>query len=922
MLYYSLQVSAKRALLVTSLVTGLLYSPTLRATPPPVPPNETVGLQKNGSVVLPDSQVIEPAGRQITVIGRPSVIAIRPDHKTAVVINGDGNTGFSSGPIVIFDLTKGTVLQQLLPYTGAKPSLTGAVYSPNGQYLYASDYGNNGVIDVYQVATDGTLAYSTSIALPNPNGNNPIPAGLAISADGNTIYAALNGLNELAVINVPTLQVTSQIAVGNAPWGVALDTRDNIVWVTNEGGLVPTGNDPTNSSDGTNILVNPATGAASTGSVSGVNLASSTVEYTIQVGLEPTALILHDNMLFVANTNSDTISVIDPKAGTLVYTFPLFRGVAYGSQPNDINFLPDGTFVVGLGGNNALALYTFVPGNWALPPTLDGLIPTGWYPGFIDVDNVHNQILVSNVRGIGLEGRNITKGPDPKTNKTGPAEISTYSVLLQIDIPNAQQLAAYTNTVIQNNSFLNGQVGNVERASLARPTVSDSESKSSTDDGSVPVPYTLGQTSSIKHVFYILKENRTYDQILGDDARGNGDPKYTQFGKKVTPNLHALEQQFVLLDNYYAPSLNSADGHQWANQALAPDYLEKELNTNARSYPSAGGDAMAYASSGFLWQNLVNNGGNLRVYGEYAYEGNGPNNLYGNWSSWYNDSLILEGKKKGQLHCPLGTFPGVSDVPIIENNIDIDYPPFDTEIPDQYRVDVFLLEFNQYVANNNLPSLVYLWLCDDHTSGISVGFPTPAAQVADNDLAVGRVVEAISNSPYWNSSVIFITEDDAQDGVDHIDGHRTTGYVVGPYVKRNTVDSTYYNQLSIIHTIEQILGLPPMNQHDLVTPPMRDVFTNTPNYTPYTHLPNNIPLNQLTKQQTADTATKKLQVAWQKESAKMFARPQKADSADPNVLNHAIWYATKGFTTPYPGEKAVLFPNQVRRSPYRPTYDD
>jgi YVTN family beta-propeller protein len=896
-----------RPLLLASLISGVFYSAALQADPPPVPPTAKVGLQKNGSVVLPDSQVIQPAGRQITVVGRPSIIAIRPDHKTAVVINGDGNTGFAAGPIVIFDLVKGTVLQQLSPFTGAKVSLTGAVYSPDGQHLYASDYGNNATIDVYQVAADGTVTYTASVALPTPNGNNSIPAGLAISADGNTIYAALNGLNELAVINAPTLQVTAQIPVGNAPWGVALDAKNSIVWVTNEGGLVPTGNDPTNSSDGTNILVNPTTAAASTGSVSGVDAASGTVKYTIQVGLEPTALVLHDSVLFVANTNSDSISVIDPKAGTLVYTFPLFPGVAYGSQPNDINFLPDGTFVVSLGGNNALALYTFASGSWAVPPTLDGLIPTGWYPGFIAVDGVHNQILVSNVRGIGLEGPDISKGPNPKTNKTGPAEISTYSVVLQIAIPNAQQLAAYTATVIKNNSFLKGQVGD------ASTPANDTN----------PIPTQLGAASPVKHVFYILKENRTYDQILGDEKGGNGDPKYTQFGKKITPNLHALEEQFVLLDNYYAPSLNSADGHQWANQALAPDYLEKELNTNARSYPSAGGDAMAYATSGFLWQDLVNNGGNLRVYGEYAYEGNGPNNLYGDWTSWYNDSLILEGKKKGQLHCPLGSFPGVSDVPTIQNNLDIDFPPFDTEIPDQYRVDVFLLEFNQYVTNNNLPSLVYLWLCDDHTSGISVGFPTPAAQVADNDLAVGRVIEAISHSPYWNNSVIFITEDDAQDGVDHVDGHRTTGYVVGPYVKRKTKDSTYYNQLSIIRTIEQILGLPPMNQHDLVTPPMSAVFTNTPDYTPYTHLPNNIRLNTLTKQQTASaTATSKLQVAWQKESAKMFARPQKADSQDPNLLNHAIWYATKGFNTPYPGDKTVLFPRQVKRSPYRVTYDD
>ncbi len=477
-------------------------------------------------------------------------------------------------------------------------SLTGAVYSPNGQYLYASDNANNGTIDAYKVAGNGTVTYIGSVILPSPQGVSTIPAGLAISANGQTIYAALNGLNSLAVIDVPTLKVTAQIPVGNGPYGVAVD--GSTAWVTNEGGIVPTGNDPTNSSGGTNILVNPATDAASTGSVSAVDLQSGTVKYTVQVGLEPTALVLRGNMLFVANTNSDTISAINTETGKVAYTSPLFPGTLYGSQPNDINFLKDGRLIVSLGGNNALALYKFNRGNLTVPPVLDGLIPTGWYPGFIAIDKGHNQIVVSNVRGIGLEGPNITKGPDPSTNKTGPAEISTYSVVALVDVPNTQQLAAYTQTVIQNNSFLNGH----------------KSEGSDEGDGSVPVPNHLGDPSPIKHVFYIIKENRTYDQVLGDETRGNGDPNFTQFDEQATPNSHALERQFVLLDNFYAPSLNSADGRQWANQALAPDYLEKELITNARSYPSAGGDALAYASSGFLWQNLVDHGGTLRVYGE------------------------------------------------------------------------------------------------------------------------------------------------------------------------------------------------------------------------------------------------------------------------------------------------------------------
>jgi hypothetical protein len=663
--------------------------------------------------------------------------------------------------------------------------------------------------------------------------------------------------------------------------------------------LVPTSGQPVNQSAGTNILVDAATGAASTGSVSVVNLASRQVTRTIRVGLDPTAMALQGNTLFVTNTNSDSISAIDAPSGSLLYTTSLFPGALYGSQPNDIAVLPDGRLAVSLGGNNAVAIYAAPNGR--TPPVLQGLIPTSWYPGYMAVDQRKNEIEVVDIRGLGIPGPAISKGPDPATNATGIAEISTYGAVSQIAVPDEARLRADTATVLADSSLLN-------------PATHAAQGPAS------PIPLTLGAPSPIKHVFYIIKENRTYDQIMGDDRRGNGDPNFTQFGAQVTPNSHQIANDFVLLDNFYAPSLNSADGHQWANQALAPDYLEKELNTNARSYPDAGGDALAYASSGFLWDNLLKHGGTLRVYGEYANEGNGPNNLYGDWTSWYNDSLILEGKRQGQLHVPLGSFPAVSDVPTIENNINVDYPPFDTEIPDQYRADIFLAEFKKYVANGNLPTLTYLWLCDDHTSGVSTGFPTPAAQIADNDLALGRVVDAISHSPYWKDSVIFVTEDDSQDGIDHVDGHRTEGFVIGPYVKRGAVDSTTYSQVNMVRTIEQILGLPPMNQHDLSAEPMRSAFTDKPNLTPYTFLPNIIPLDQLTEPATGSANA--IKSAWETLSNQMFRRPQKADSADPQLLNRAIWYGASDFSRPYPGDRAVLMPNEVPRSERRPDADD
>jgi Phosphoesterase family len=261
--------------------------------------------------------------------------------------------------------------------------------------------------------------------------------------------------------------------------------------------------------------------------------------------------------------------------------------------------------------------------------------------------------------------------------------------------------------------------------------------------------------------------------------------------------------------------------------------------------------------------------------------------LYGNWTSWYNDSQILEGKATGTLHVPLGAFQAQSDVPSLDAHLNRDYPPFDTEIPDQYRVDIFLADFAQYVQNGDLPDLTLLTICCDHTSGISTGFPIPQAQIADNDLALGRIVDAISYSRYWKDTAIFVAEDDSQAGVDHVDGHRAPAFVISPYAKRGVTDSTYYSQVDMVRTIEQILGLPPMNQRDLAASPMRHAFSDSPDFTPYNAIPSNIPLNELTQ---ATASTSKIEKAWQKASTKMFAvRPKEPDRQDENLLNRAIW---------------------------------
>ena len=278
-------------------------------------------------------------------------------------------------------------------------------------------------------------------------------------------------------------------------------------------------------------------------------------------------------------------------------------------------------------------------------------------------------------------------------------------------------------------------------------------------------------------------------------------------------------------------------------------------------------------------------------------------------TSWYNDSQILEGKMTGTLHVPLGTFQAVADVPSVEEHLNPDFPNFNTGIPDQYRLDIFLRDFQSYVQNNNLPNLIVMTLCTDHTSGGTAGYPTPAAQVADNDLAVGRLVDAISHSPYWPNSAIFIVEDDAQSGEDHVDGHRSTAYIVSPYIQRTQVNHTYYTQINIVRTIEELLGLPPMNQHDLLASAMTNAFEDMADLTPFSAIPNQIPLDTLNS-----VGRSKLEKAWRNELARYFPKGpnQKPDIADPNLLNHAIWYATKGFSTPYPGERRVIYPKALK----------
>jgi YVTN family beta-propeller protein len=839
-----------------------------------------VGPQPDGSVVVPTNQFVTPAGTQINFAGRPLAIAVRPDGKTAAALKVG-----SSKPLAIVDLVSGQLLQEFSP-GGSSGSYDGVVYSADGKRLYFSQ--DNGNVDVADVAADGTLTLNTQIKIPQPAGgvNN---GGLALSADGKALYVVLNMSNAVGIIDLTTNTFKGQIAVGNAPHSIVL--AGGLAYVTNEGGRPAKQGEYTDFSAGTPIVADPDSAASITGTVSVINIQSQTVVANIKVGLHPTAIVAANGFVFVANTNSDSFSVIDTATNKVLRTEKIkpFKDAPFGSSPNGLTFTSRDELAISLGANNAVAFY-----SWNGPQRrlkFEGFVPAAWYPASIGIaaqpktsaasePQMPERLIVANEKGVAV-GSNL---PDVVSGGVSGKNTHQYAGSVSVvPLPSPAEFEKFNALVAQGNGW----------------------------DSSGKRPYRpaiFSQPSPIKHIFYIIKENRTYDQVLGDDPRGNGDPTTTQFGEQVTPNHHALADTFALFDNFYDCGVLSADGHQWTDQAFAPDYIEKGFTDFTRSYPFNGGDSLVYAPTGFLWMNALNHGLSVRMYGEYAYQFNGPSQAYGNWTDWYNDSLILEGKKTGTLHVPLGAFQAHSDVPSADKLLNRDFPPFDTEIPDQYRLDVFLRDFKSYVKHDNLPNLVIMTLCTDHTSGTSAAFPTPAAQVADNDLAVGRLVDTISHSPYWSSSAIFIVEDDPQAGVDHVDGHRSIAFVVSPYVQRKQVNHTYYTQVDMVRTIEDLLGLPVMTQRDLASPGMLDVFEDSANNKAFNVLPNQIPLDTLNP-----SAQASLQRAWQQWSATIFTHGpgKKPDTADPNLLNHAIWYANNGFTKPYPGEMRLLFPKQV-----------
>ena len=889
-----------------------------------------VGQTVHGGTLLPSNQWVTPLGTRI--LDRKARLLTSTLSPNGQFVAALGWNEFQGYLTVIDAKTRKIVQQTALASPNAKTPTDesvgpdGPLFSADGTTLWVPQ---STYLDRFTVnPATGKATETASITLCGDgdptsaacnaddetgaaNGSE-LPAGMALSADGSMLYVALNGANQLAEIDTATNTVVKTIPVGNAPRQVVLADGGTVAYVSNEGGYPARPGQYTNLSDGTAMVANKVTGGASTGTVSVVDLATGQKTREIRVGLQPTAMHLDGDALMVANSNDDSVSVINTQTNTVaqtVHTNPV-PGATVGSYANAIS-MPDASHVlVSIGRDNAIAEYAWH--GLTHPMTYQGLIPTDWYPVQVQPDPAlgPHAIVVTNDKGIGARGPETTLSHAPYTTNKSVTGHNTYDdtgSVTVFSLPSASQLKTDTRTVFTDNDW--EQIGPINQGQFDTvPSV---------------IPRKIGEPSPIKHVVVIVKENRTYDQVLGDLGEGNGDPADAEFGKHITPNLHALASRFGDFDNFYDEGTLSADGHNWIVQAEANDYNEKEFGAFYRSYPSQGGDALAYQRDGFLWNAAERAHKSVQVFGEYAHD------PYADpppaWDKWYRDSRILQGEASGKLPVPTHKYRTHSDIPSLNKILDPWFPNFHLNIPDQFRVDMWQPIFKRQERTGKMPNLTFMWLMTDHTAGIGSGDPYPVAEEADNDLAVGRVVDQISHSRFWKSTAIFVLEDDPQNGVDHVDGHRSVLWTVSPYSKPGVHD-TYYSQINVVRTTEQILGIKPMNQEDRSVAPMYSAFTSTPNDAPYDTARNQIPLTLgapgypkvLTHGPekglgSVPPAMKGVYAAWVRWSRRQpfngaAARP---DVENPSMLNRLDWYSATNWTVAYPGDARIYRPDRV-----------
>jgi YVTN family beta-propeller protein len=967
-------------------------------------------------ILLPTNQWISPLGKRILdndgtggtgQLGARLVSStISPDGQYLAALGWNNFQGF----LTIVDLKTGTIVQQTPLYgdgeknhddptvaadgplfTPGASAGTETLWVPQSEFLQKYSFSDSTgtatpEASIFLCGTPNeppSYAYCSGYDDAGESGENPtdaplvangaeLPSGMALSPDGTKLYVALNGANKLGVIDTANDTVLDEIPVGNAPRQVELADNGAVAYVSNEGGRPAKSSDRcTNLSDGTPIVSNCSTGGAITGTVSVVSLNSGLgtnqgqETHEIPVGLEPTALYQDGDALFVANSNDDSFSVIDERTNTVtqtVRTNPV-PGASVGSYANAINMSDPNHVLVSIGRDNAIAVYRY--DGLYRPMRFVGLLPTDWYPVQVQPDPAlgAGAIVVTNDKGIGAQGPTIEPPPNtsPCTEYPGNASYGCINKGVYTE-PVCSNCNAYGRNTYQDTGSVttfsmpaDWQIGHDTQTVFTDNDWNQIKPINQGDYDTVPkvIPAHLGGSSPIKHIVVIVRENRTYDQELGDvtslDGQPvNGDPADAQFGAQITPNAHALAERFGDLDNFYDEGTLSADGHNWIVQAEANDYLEKEFGAFYRSYPSQAGDALAYQRDGFLWNAAEKAGLSVQNFGEYIYNPyslpsdtptclppNAPaNSSPSTWDCFYEQSQYLEGKQSTPaISNPCQYTKAQSDIPSLQAITDVCFPNFQLSIPDQYRVDKWLPVFQKQERTGNMPNLTFMWLMTDHTTG--TGVPDPVAQVADNDLAVGRVVDTISHSKFWKSTAIFIVEDDTQNGVDHVDGHRGPAFVISPY-SASGVENDYDTQLNMVKTIEQILGIHAMNQEDWAAEPMYSAFTDHPNFAPYTMQPNQIPLtlgapgypSTLTSPAAGSSPAERsafrpqgvvpanmesVYKAWEAWNAQQgrdghFNGP---DKVNPQQLNRLDWYSAHDWRVAYPGDPKIYLPNQV-----------
>lgn len=832
----------------------------------------------SGRISLPYDRFIQPAGIQI-----PFGEANQESHAMDAALSPDGKwLAVMERSSLVFISTTDNKVKFILKNSSA-PVIAGGTNSYSGIQWYSGSEGTEVFWSIvgrqsksYVVSArwDGAKAEFARrfMYMPENKAATALPNEILVKREGKqeVLYVVLNGNNKVIKQNLPEGDTVWVTDPGVAPYGLTMAAGK--LYVTNWAGRHPEkGDTEVAGVPWGNARVNNSTGGGTReGSVTVINPEDGRIIKEIITGLHPNEIISDRSgkYVYVTNSNSDNISVISTKTDLVEETISVRLqpdiNPFFGDSPNGLCLSKDEkTLFVANGMDNALAVISMkdklVPPGKNQKNRLMGFIPTGAYPSSVTITKT-GSIYVTNLEGAGALAGNIT-------SSTSNIVYNSHKMLTSVSVipvKELKKLSAFTDTVIALNDLSRSLAGREAPRADAVPK---------------PVPERIGEPSVFKHVVYIIKENRTYDQILGDMEQGDGDPGLCIFGKEITPNTHKLAEEFLLLDNFHVSGKCSAEGHQWTDAAIVTDYIEKNMTAWFRSYPHAQTDALVYAPSGFLWDNAMKHGKSVKIYGEASLP---------RVSDTLNWTKVYRMYKAGQKV----EFTNVTTIDPVRPILSQTYPSYGSNIfTDVMRADALIKELNEFeqMDGDKLPGLMIVALPNDHTAGTRPGVPTPRAMVADNDYALGKIVEAFSKSRYWENTVIFVVEDDSQAGWDHVSAYRTVSLVISPYSRLKKTIHTYYTQPAIVRTIEQILGIPPMNIQDAIAPPMANCFTSVIDKTPYTALQNNIPLDEMNPDLQALSG-----------KAKYFAEKSMLpefdgiDKGNDDLLNRILWFAARG----------------------------